>query len=1032
MNQFIVSVSNMVFSGCIALYVLFSMIGAFRQQSPKVQKGISGAQVILMSGFHLIAYLDLFYLSKNVDYLFFYGFQVIAFFSCLILSKAVYPEINRLLVNHMCFLLMIGMTILSRLSFEKSVKQFIIVVIAMVFALLLPLIVKKFRFLSSMSVFYAVFGIGLLSVVYLYGAVTYGSKISYTVAGITFQPSELVKIVYIFFIAAVLQKSVKLGRVFMTALVACTHVVILVLSKDLGSAIIFFVVFVCMLFVSTKNPWYLILGLASSVAASVVAYKLFTHVQTRFIAWQDPWTTIDKEGYQIAQSLFAIGSGKWFGLGLFQGSPSSIPFVSADFIFSAIAQELGVVFAVCLILLYLSLFILIVRLSMNIRNRFYRMIGIGIAVCIGFQTFLTIGGGCKLIPSTGVTLPLISYGGTSVFVTVLMFGILFGISIVARMEEESGNVYIAGYENGYSEDYDEGFDAELDSKYDEIVFDKRGNQYGFSYDEYGYAYDNYGNIYDAKGRPCDRNGNFYDPAAYPEKYGNPMTQALMAAKAGMGNSKKVIHTQKNNGNNGKSGKNEKNEKQERSGYEITVLIAAFGVLFVIMSGYICNYVYQNDNTLIANDYNPVQRILESQNVRGTIYSRDGEELAYSSVDSDGEETRVYPYEDLFCHAVGYATKGKSGIEKLTNVYLIQSSVSLFTKMEAEENNAKNPGDDVYTTLDVSLQEVAKKALGVYSGAVIVTDVKTGEILSMYSNPGFDPNEIDDEWDSLVEDEDSSVLLNRVTQGLYPPGSTFKILTALEYIKENSTSYENYSFNCNGTYKTDSGVIHCYHSNSHGEVDFVKSFAKSCNSSFANIGLSLNKKSFAKTLNEMYFNKDLPFDLPYSKSQVTMNSDINEYDCMQVSIGQGTTLITPLHLNMITSAIANDGVLVEPHLLKNVVDADGNEVKNFEQAQSYTLISDTDVIDEMKKLMTAVVEEGTAKKLNGLSYTAAGKTGSAEYNSNKSDSHAWFTGFAPTEDPQISVTVIVEGAGSGGDFAVPIAKKIFNAYFSVED
>ena len=326
---------------------------------------------------------------------------------------------------------------------------------------------------------------------------------------------------------------------------------------------------------------------------------------------------------------------------------------------------------------------------MNIRNRFYRMIGIGIAVCIGFQTFLTIGGGCKLIPSTGVTLPLISYGGTSVFVTVLMFGILFGISIVARMEEESGNVYIAGYENGYSEDYDEGFDAELDSKYDEIVFDKRGNQYGFSYDEYGYAYDNYGNIYDAKGRPCDRNGNFYDPAAYPEKYGNPMTQALMAAKAGMGNSKKVIHTQKNNGNNGKSGKNEKNEKQERSGYEITVLIAAFGVLFVIMSGYICNYVYQNDNTLIANDYNPVQRILESQNVRGTIYSRDGEELAYSSVDSDGEETRVYPYEDLFCHAVGYATKGKSGIEKLTNVYLIQSSVSLFTKMEAEENNAKN-------------------------------------------------------------------------------------------------------------------------------------------------------------------------------------------------------------------------------------------------------------------------------------------------------------------------------------------------------
>ena len=152
--------------------------------------------------------------------------------------------------------------------------------------------------------------------------------------------------------------------------------------------------------------------------------------------------------------------------------------------------------------------------------------------------------------------------------------------------------------------------------------------------------------------------------------------------------------------------------------------------------------------------------------------------------------------------------------------------------------------------------------------------------------------------------------------------------------------------------------------------------------------------------------------------------------MQTSIGQGKTQITPVHLNMITSAIANGGVLMKPYVIDHVENDAGSVVKTFKPSEYKRLMSEEEA-DKLTELLTAVVEEGTARKLKGLSYTAAGKTGSAEYNNVKGDSHAWFTGFAPAEDPEVCVTIIVEGAGSGGDYAVPIARRIFDAYFAAK-
>ncbi|MBQ7918865.1 MAG: penicillin-binding protein 2 [Lachnospiraceae bacterium] len=471
----------------------------------------------------------------------------------------------------------------------------------------------------------------------------------------------------------------------------------------------------------------------------------------------------------------------------------------------------------------------------------------------------------------------------------------------------------------------------------------------------------------------------------------------------------------------------KTEKKLDNRNSIKAISVFFSALFVCMMVYMCNFVYHNEQEMINNSYNSRSEILLSKNYRGTIYAASGEVLAETELDSAGNETRVYPYSNLFSHSIGYSTNGRMGVEAFCNYYLINSNLNLTEKVSNSTLGLKNPGDSVYTTFDVSIQEAADKALGIYNGAIIMTDVKTGKILAMVSKPNFDPNQIVTLWSDLVEDTESSVLLNRATQGLYPPGSTFKIVTALEYIRQNPDSYSDYSYNCNGIFKKDDCRIQCYHGMTHGKVSFTKSFAKSCNSSFANIGTGLDMNSFADTLEDLLFNQELPYNATlYSKSSVNVSEEMTTDDIMQTSIGQGKTLMTPLHLNMITAAIANNGEMMTPYMVDRVESVDGRVIKTYKPKSNGQVMTEEEA-RILQELMTAVVESGTASKLQGYGYTAAGKTGSAEYNSN-SDSHAWFTGFAPVENPQVAVTVILECAGSGGDYAVPMARRVFDAYF----
>lgn len=458
-----------------------------------------------------------------------------------------------------------------------------------------------------------------------------------------------------------------------------------------------------------------------------------------------------------------------------------------------------------------------------------------------------------------------------------------------------------------------------------------------------------------------------------------------------------------------------------------VISVIFGVAFLCMCVYFVRFALKNQRKLMSNSYNTHQAVLAKQISRGSIYASDGTVLALNEKGEDGKDHRSYPFGSLYAHAVGYASKGKSGIESAYNYYLINSSLPLSEKVKYDTKGEKYPGDSVYSTLDPALQQISSSTLGVYDGAVVVSEIKTGRVLAMVSKPDFDPNEIDEIWEKIQYDASSTVLLNRVKDGQYPPGSTFKIFSSLEFIRENPEDFSKYRYTCNGKYRTGDDYITCYHGTVHGNVDFKTSFSKSCNSSYANIGMSLDRTLFLNTLEECLFDKPLPSDLPCTKSSVGISPSLPDGDMMEICIGQGLTSVTPLHLNLMTCAVANGGVLMKSRLVDRVEDENGTTVAEFKPETYGSLMNEADSLI-LRGMMEEVVKSGTGRKLNGLSYTAAGKTGSAEFGTIKGQSHAWFTGYAPAEDPEIAVTVIIEGAGSGGDYAVPLTKRIFDQYF----
>lgn len=442
MENLIIELAKYIIIILFSIYTLYCFY-VFRGKNREQQNRIYRKQQILMYLIHLICHVLLYLNTYNIQIFVYYGLEVIFFLTSGFVYRFVYKRLSRLIFNNMQMLLAVSFIMLARLDLSLAKRQLFMAAAGLFACLVVPFVIEKFRYIDRLGWLYAFLGLICLLSVFIpgVGVEKYGAVNWIKVAGVTLQPSEFVKIIFVFFIAALLARTTAFKDIVKITVLAALYVLILVLERDLGGALIFFITYMCVLYAATGQPLYTAAGMGAFSVAAVIAYRLFSHVRVRVQAFINPWADIDRGGYQVANSLFAIGTGGWFGMGLGRGLPESIPVRESDFIFSAISEEMGGIFAVCLILVCLSCFIMFVNIAMKMKKSFYKLTALGLSVIYIFQVFLTIGGAIKFIPSTGVTLPLVSYGGSSVLSTILLFSIIQGMYVlnqdgVRRNEEK--------------------------------------------------------------------------------------------------------------------------------------------------------------------------------------------------------------------------------------------------------------------------------------------------------------------------------------------------------------------------------------------------------------------------------------------------------------------------------------------------------------------------------------------------------------------------------------------------------------------
>lgn len=438
MINLITTLSKYIMILLMSIYTYYN----FRFFAMKDERGrihLCRLQNVAMFFIHTLAYIVIYLRTEDINTLLFFGAQMVFFIVYTSFYRIFYRNLSRLLLNNACMLLCISFIMLTRISMDKAVRQFEIVVISAVVTLIIPFVIDRAWQLAKIPWVYGAIGLLLLLVVCVAGNTSFGAQLAITIGGFSFQPSEFVKISFVFFVATMFYRSTSFKTVVITTIAAAAHVLVLVLSKDLGSALIFFITYLLMLFIATSNWMYLGIGTGAGTAAAVLAYQLFSHVRVRVSAWKNPWIDIDGKGFQITQALFAIGTGGWFGMGLYQGMPKKIPVVEKDFIFAAISEELGGIFALCILLICLGCFLQFMMIAGKMQAIFYKLIAFGLGTVYIVQVFLTIGGVIKFIPSTGVTLPFISYGGSSILSTFILFNVIQGLYILKRNEEEEDN-----------------------------------------------------------------------------------------------------------------------------------------------------------------------------------------------------------------------------------------------------------------------------------------------------------------------------------------------------------------------------------------------------------------------------------------------------------------------------------------------------------------------------------------------------------------------------------------------------------------
>ena len=761
---------------------------------------------------------------------------------------------------------------------------------------------------------YSAMALGVLLLVgtTLFGRTVHGAQLSIDLGVLSFQPSELVKLLLVVFMAGHLAEKRELlrlsrgglGMSFLDlrylgpVLVMWALSLLLIISQgDLGAALVLYGIFLAMLYLGEDRRMHLVLAGLAFLGAAALAYQYVPRVQTRLDIWLNPWPHSQGSGYQVVQSLLALGYGRLTGAGLGAGFPQDIPAAHTDLVFAAFAEEVGLAGALGLLALYLVLIWRGLRAALRSGDDFSALLAGGMAAVLALQTLIITGGVCRLLPLTGITLPFISYGGTSLLANSLLVGLLLGVS---------GGVQA---EPGWSR---------------------------------------------------------LPPRRVRRMLGT-VTLGVLALACTL------------------------------SYWQVARADSLFG--------------YQ---------YNRRPFHLQSRVRRGTIYDRSGLRLAATSQPG----SRQYPYGQVLAPVVGYHSPhyGRAGVEQSLDLYLSGTrTVDLRDRLDALLSD-RYRGADVYLTLDARLQQAAYQALAGYRGAVAALRPATGELLALVSRPSFDPGRIDQDFPRLSRQR-PPVLLDRALQGRYPPGSSFKVVTAAAALDAGLSPA--WSYYCRGSRRVGSYTVHCYGNTAHGRVDLPRALTVSCNCAFATLALQIGQPLLETKAHSFGFGLPWPDSLLPVASSEFPSYQLPPSQLAQTGFGQAAIVATPLQMALVAAAVANDGVLMRPYLLQQVISPTRGTVHRV-APQALITVMLPQTARTLSDIMRRVVASGTgtAARLRGVA--VAGKTGTAQ-NPHGPD-HAWFICFAPAAQPEIALAVVLENAGPGGKAAAPVARRILASYF----
>lgn len=831
----------------------------------------------------------------------------------------------------------LGLAFVTRLDPELAASQVMWLFVGVAALVATLVAVPSLETLARYKYTIMLFGIALLVAPALIGVEVNGAKLWIRFAGMSFQPGELAKIAIIVFLSAYLAEnremlSVSTRRVLgmripeprtlgPLVLMWAASLFVLVFERDLGSSLLLFGIFLVMIYASTGRPGYVVVGLALFAAGATVAWRLFDHVQTRIAIWIDPFADATGRGYQLVQSLFALGAGGMIGTGVGQGLPTRIPFVETDFIFSAIGEELGLLGASAVIVCFLVLVVRGLATASRAKTDMAAFTATGIVAAVAIQTFVIVGGVTRLIPLTGVTLPFVSYGGSSLVSTFIMLGLLL------RAGDEAT-----------------GLETEMQTTSADLG---------------------------ALGRFA---------------LGRRLTRVALVLVMMM-----------------------------------FTLIANLTVLQVVQARELANHP--------ANTRGLAEELRAE---RGAILTRDNVVLA-ESVPDGRVFRRTYPQGRAAAHTVGYysARYGRAGVEAAANDALSGQRVFRdWGDVVAAATGRPVKGNDVALTLDWQVQRAAERALGDERGAVVVLDPRSGAVLASASSPSYNPNDVEQKWQSLST-AGSAPLIDRGRQSLRAPGSTFKIVTLTGALASDTSKLAD-TYSGASPMEIGNAPVTNFEGGSFGRVDLLTATMRSVNTVFAQVGVELGAERLVEQAQRFGFDAELDYELPIKTSLMPDPDEMTTWETAWAAVGQPVgehdsppgPQATVMQMALVAAAIANDGVVMRPYVVGEVRD-DTGEVAATTAPRVLSTATDQQTAQSVTTAMVRTVEAGSGTRAGIPGVKVAGKTGTAE-TSEKARTDAWFIAFAPAEDPVVAMAILIEGGGVGGRAAAPAAQHVLQA------